>query len=410
MNRIKARKFTKKVIRTVFIAAVVLYLGFLWYLNHSVERFIQTVATDLDVEYGQVWADFSGNLYINDIQYYESGEYPLLTIGGLQVNFESVGTLLTINEYAAYQRFPPYVKLNIEDIQTSNEFDLFARLGELNLPFNPAVIPPACQEILTSSPSPINFTSEALFTFNRDQRQFLFDATVDTIALADINLSGQISDIENEDLMSGFLENIAFRITNFVWLQQTLNQCRNTTGQTQVGQLADTFVNQLKQTASENHYVLSDKLVSQYRGFIDLPEKVSLAFSPALDQTWQGLQKLPIHEITQKSTITLALNQSEVDELIASVDYLGFAKEQKAQQEETAPVTTSSFLPVNYQGLRRFIGSQVILHFKNRSQVRGVIERLTPKRIYLSEYKFGGKSELPYDFSDISFIEVSGGR
>lgn len=410
MNRIKARKLVKKVIRSLIIAAIAIYLGFNWYVNLSVDQFFETLASDFDIEHGQAWADLSGNLYISDIELYEQGDYPVITISSIQANFDSTGDLLGLTEYAAYQTFPRHLKISINDVQTSDAFNLYNRLDKLDLPFNPAIIPPACKSILSKPPSPISFSSNASFTFNLEERLFLFDAYIDTIALADVNLTGQISDIENGNLMSGFLENITVKVTDFIWLQQSLNQCRNNTHQPKIGQLAETFVKQMQKVASDNYYELSSNLVSQYRSFINLPEKISLSFSPALDQTWQGLQKLPIHEITQKSTVSLALNQSEVDEIIASVDYVGFAREQKQQEKAAAPVVTSSFLPVNYQGLRRFVGTQVIVHFKNRNKVRGTIERLTPGRVYLSAYKFGGKSVLPYSFGDIYSIEIQADR
>ncbi|TQV71064.1 hypothetical protein FLL45_22315 [Aliikangiella marina] len=410
MNRIKAKKMVKKVLRMLFLAGMAVYLGFIWYVNRSVDQFFDRMSNNFDIEYGRAWADLSGNLYISEIEFYEEGEYPVVTVGSLHADFDSTSNLIDLSEYAAYQVFPPKLNLTVEAVQTSDTFMLFSRLKKLNLPFNTEIIPDACKNILTQTPAAVGFNGEAEFKYDYNNRQFLFDINVDTIALADLNVKGLISDIENEIFMSGFLEQIEFQINDFVWLQQALNRCRETTGQSEIGQLARTFVSQLNQVANDNHYVLSNNLVNQYRDFINLPERISLAFSPAIDQSWQSIQKLPLHEITQKSTITLGLNQSEVDKLIASVDYLGFERDRKTQEEESTPVATTSYLPVNYQGLRRFIGSQVILHFKNRKQVGGEIARLTPKRIFLSEYKFGGRSVLPYNFTDISFIELDNGN
>lgn len=407
MRRITLKSILFKSLRTLLLIGVLVYLLFLWKLKTGVDAYFDQKPAGLTIEYSWLWAKWDGSLFLTDLKVFDHNVGQIGSIGKIQVQFHSLANLLSLDRYVTYQELPRHVLVSMRGAATSENFKLFDYLRHLNIPFSQALLPSQCHAHLFQSPEPFQFELTGEFSHQEFDEILSFDLDFQSISLADFTLTGKVNDISSENLASGYIGEMTFRAKEMVWLQQALNRCREATGLTQNDRLAQVFRQQLNATAQSAQYQLSESLLNRYQAFVHYPDDFALSFSPAQGYYWGRLAQQPLHEIEANSDLFIQFNGHTVDQIFAAVGAVGFLDNKNQAAAETLQQPARSYLPVSYRGLQGFVGTAVTVYLKNQTAVKGVIEKVTPKRIFISEYRYGGKSELPYDYREIDTIEVT---
>ena len=384
---------------------LVIYLLFLWQLKSSVDAFLVSQPAGLDFEYQWLVADSEGNLYLKDVDLYDNDNRLLASAKWVTVQFDSFGSMWSLDKNVLYQKLPKSLNFRVDGAHTIAQDGFFTRLNFLNIPFEPAIIPEACAEYL-ASPGAFSFSLQGELRYQENDEILDFSTQFQSLSFADLALTGRLDNLSSQNMQNGYLSQLSLTAENMVWLQQALNQCRETTHLTQNGQLAEHFSSQLQSIAKANQYWLEDAFITQYAQFINLPEKITFEFSPHEGMSWPQIRNLPLVDMAQNAEFQLTLNNAPVTELLSQADGLGLPILPNQTATAALPVVTNSYLPVNYRGLSSFVGTRVVIYLNNQTSVKGVIKQVSRDRLILNEFQFGGYSELPYKYADIESIEV----
>ena len=410
MRRSPIKSFVKKTLLFLVLLILIAYLSVTWKLKSAVDQFFDSRPGEVLFEYKWVWFDFEGNLFLSDVQLFDERDDHVATLNSVEISLGSLSELYSLKHYVTFQQVPPLLNIKVSNAYTTEYFELFKSLSSFDLPFTEKFLPDSCRQLFSQSPASFDFKVTSQFRFYDNDQILDFDIDLRSLSFANVHLKGKVDNLSNLNFDDGYVSAIQVNANDMLWLQQTLSECREQEKLSKRGQFEKQFVDQVKSLAEQHHYLASDSFDHHYASFVSTPQSLSLSFSPAQGETWRHLSQRPLHEIFDRASIDLSLNEQKIEPLLASVDHLGFLQEQKEKQKDTVEAPVSSYLPVTSNGLRNFIGTQVTLHLKNQSKVKGIIEKIRGNQVYLSEYQFGGRSELPYKLNDISSVEVNPGR
>lgn len=406
MKRREISKFLWKGIKGLLLFAILIYLLLSWKLKNGIDAFIESQPGNQTLEYYWLWIDWNASLYLKDVKALDENQQVMARAEIIKVQFESWNDLLSLNNLITYQRFPELMRIFVINGSTTRDFQLFDHLQASKLRFNKKIIPSVCREALKLSPTPFLFESSNEFRFEETAGSLIFQSHVETVGLANFSVSMQIDNLAYNDFNNAFISNFKLKANQLSWLQQSLNRCK-TQAKLSDQQIVGLFSAQLKEIAKQNFFLLKSDFVDTYSAFIFSPQELTLSYDPQTGYRWQQLLNIPLHELKQKAGISLAINNKSVDKIFDTFDHLAFTQAKKVTDQKSAPQPQNSYLPVSFSGLSSFIGTQVVLNLDNKTSVQGVIEEVRANQLLLSQFKFGGKSILPYKFSNIRTIEVS---
>lgn len=399
-------KFLWKGIKGLLLLAILVYLLLLWKLKSGIDSFIESQPGNQTLDYYWLWVDWNASLYTKDVKLLDDNDEVMARAEIIKIEFESWRDLLSLNDLVTYQRFPEFMRVFVIKGNTTKEFKLFDYLQASKLRFEKQIIPSNCRQTLQISPTPFLFEASNEFKFDEIAGTLKIHSLINTVGFANFDLSTQVDNLAYNDYNSAFVSSFQVKASQLSWLQQSLNLCKTQTAQTDL-QLVKSFAAQIRNVAKENYLLLNPDFIKIYSEFVFSPLELSISYAPQIGYRWQQLLNIPLHQLKPKTRAKLTLNGKPVDRVFDTFDYLGFNRAQNEENQKASPTTQNSYLPVSFSGLSNFVGTKVVLNLDSKVTVQGVIEEVRRNQLLLSQFKFGGKSVLPYKFSDIRSIEVS---
>ncbi|TQV88598.1 hypothetical protein [Aliikangiella coralliicola] len=396
-------KVLNKITRYLLLLAFVAYLLFLWQVKNDINEFLRSRPLNLEIDYSWLWVDWQGKIFLQNAVGYADSDVPIWHSALVQVDFGSLTDIWKMKEYVVFRNLPPNLKILIVEAHTTKALDLKAFFQTSTIKILTSLVPVECQNNFYQHPAPFRFSLLSELKYQETSSQIEFDVDLKMLGLMNAVFTGNIDNFNTSSTNNPFVSSLTFSSDRHTLLQQRIQKCIEDSA-LPPERVVKRFSEQLNRFASERNYSLTREFTDIFENFVFSPQSFHVSYHPPVGLNWNQLMQMPVHELPDKAGVTLELNAKNTNHYFSNL-----AQRTQIQKEPSNASTkqeNNSFLPVSYSGLQNFEGSKVILHLTNNGTVTGIIDRLKINRLELAQHQFGGKSILPFKYSEISSIEL----
>ncbi|MDQ7048338.1 MAG: hypothetical protein Q9M92_01890 [Enterobacterales bacterium] len=148
--------------------------------------------------------------------------------------------------------------------------------------------------------------------------------------------------------------------------------------------------------------------LSAWQKFIYIPDQLDLVFELPPGKKYSQIPFQPIQHFQSNIGLKVYLNKNNVGVVFKPVLSQVKQTENKSvnNQSDTKVVNSKPSLSPNRKSLIGYLGAKVVLQLRNGKSVIGYIESVGWDRLEISQRKFKGKSQLPFNYNKIQSIKL----
>lgn len=383
------------------------YLYFLWHAKQGLDSFLTYHSLGGELTYEWMLIDLDGQFFLFDASFHQDPHNPLFTADKIKIIPTSIFDWLNAREKVIYQEYPVRIKIDVTGAKSNHTEKLLSLFG---LDYSEDVFnlfyPNQCLDVVDYKLPLFNFNLSTQFNIDRtaDKTDIKFKFKSPSIASIDGNL--KINNFSEARTGDSFVSDLSIQLKDLLWFQQNTSKCISSTSLS-----SEEFMQLLSQKLSDesakNGLVINSKSVETIANFLYLPQKIEFDFNLKTDKKLSQISFYPINRYQQKTGLVIQLNNQD----------LGFIYEQSIDTTvsmdlaETITLTkvlekeAEKMLPVD-SSLEEYLGSKILIRLNNRAEAAGYLSEVNQKGLKINQFKFKGKTVLPYSFAEIESIKL----
>jgi len=402
----------KKLFIRVLIYLVILIslpYGYFWLqAKTAIDAFLLNQPLDGELSYSRLSLDLSGNVYLKEASFTLEGDLEVFTVEKIKIELSSIFDLLSAKEHILYQEYPARISLQFEGGQSKQPLAFF-KLFKVDVApqYSHWVYPTVCQQSIKLSPKVFSFEFNVDFEIHATSDISKVNFSFDSLEL--FNLLGQfkINNFSDASSDGNFLSDLTLSFKDIAILQKNTQRCL-TANQLNRDSFYLLIEQQFTQLEIDEGLIINQSALSVWKKFIYIPDQLDLVFDLPPGKKYSQVDLLPIQTFQPNIGLNINLNKNSPGTLFKP--FLSSLKQQPKKEPALEAMRQTTIethkLRPNKKVLSHYLGAKVLLKLKNGKSVIGYIEVAAWKSLTISQRKYKGKTQLPFNYSKIKSIEL----